>query len=202
MKIFTFKLLFFSQLCCLFGGVQSVGAVDYLFEHTAPVAQHNRKKSPVVFPLSGTATARADELESQMEKMVFGVFFIPPVTQEQSKVDKEALTYHAIDACRKDEVELDEVYHDTPGSEAVDLVIYDPRYRSEINSARKYSGVSVPWDPLYDISSESQSIDAHMQDLARVLSPDCLPARFRFVYIGSKRYQEIRYGKKAWEKTE
>ncbi len=201
MKVTHTKLLFVVLAgVCFLVNIPFVFAIDYLFENSAPVAQHNKKRSSVTFPVSSETPLKNKNPESGLQEMVMGVFFVPLGTTEEQKIDKEALGYNAIERCSKSSVELDEVYHDTPGSEALNLVIYDPRYSSENRKAGKYDGVAVPWDPLYDVSAGSLTVDAQMQDLARVLAPDCLPARFRFVYIGSKRYQEIRYGEKAWEK--
>ncbi|HMO16597.1 MAG TPA: hypothetical protein PKA63_02215 [Oligoflexia bacterium] len=177
--------------------LSNVQAQDYLFESTAPVASHKRKSSGVNFPTSEILSK--NPTEQDFKKLTLSILYQPSVMDELSKVDKEALQYEALDSCKKDEVELDEVFHHTEGSEAIDILVYDPRYKEEINNAKKFKGVSVPWDPLYDPSMGSDTVDARMQDLARAMNPECLPARFRFVYLGSKRYQEIRYGKKAWE---
>ena len=189
----TFSILIFMSFS------SSAEGVDYLFENTAPIASHNRKKSAVVFPRSSSQIYNEDAHDSYVDNTVMGILYMPFSSEDES-IDKEALNYISIEPCKESEVKLDEVYHHTPGSEALDVLVYDPRFRSELRNAQRYSGVSVPWDPLYGASLGSETIDARMQDLARVLNPDCLPARFRFVYIGSKRYQEIRYGKKAWEK--
>lgn len=183
-------------------------ATDYLFSNTAPVAVHKKRTSRHTFPRSPAIPSSAskkitmEESMSLYESLSFAIVFHARISENEAEIDKEALAYHAIDSCKESKIELDEVFHHTDGSEAFDILIYDPRFTEQRQQAAKYKNVKVAWDPLYDMSMNSDTVDAHFQEMARVMTPDCLPARFRFLYIGSKRYQEIRYGQKAWEKEE
>lgn len=168
-------------------------AADYLFSNTAPIAVHKKKNSSVSFP------KEIIKKDSNAQNRIYGIVFYPQLSEKEAKIDKEAMSYNALPLCKEHIVKIEEVFHNTEGSEEIDILIYDPRYSSQIKKAKNYKNVSVAWNPLYDFSEGTESVDGFYQELSRVMNPDCLPARFRFVYIGSRRYQEIRYGNKAWE---
>jgi hypothetical protein len=180
----------FLIIILLIGYSAAVDATDYLFENTAPVEVHKKKNSRYTFSSDHKAA------ESIVESESFAILYMPQV--QSGRIDKEALAFQSISPCMTDEVKLDEVFHHTDGTDNFDVLIYDPRFLQEKKRAKNYSGVKVPWDPLFDATDNDGSEEGFFQDLARLLKPECLPARFRFVYIGSKRYMEIRYGKKVW----
>lgn len=196
------KIIFLLSLVILFEA-SPLNAQDYLYENSAPVEVHKRKSSPVSFPRTtfNQQISKGKEIDfSALSKsFVLSLFYQPDINQELSKIDKEALQYSTLDSCRESEVDMKEVFYHTPGTEALDVLVYDPRSSKHLSQIRKYKGVKVAWDPLYDPSMGSETADARLQDIIRVISPKCLPVRYRFVYIGSKRYRELKYGDKAWE---
>ncbi len=159
-------------------------AQDLLFENTVPVGAHKIKVSSVAF----------DKGRGNSAYILF-----TPKDSALSDEDRAALIYSVPDNCTKNIIVMDEVFHHTEGSEALDLTIYNSDEDGQVDQAKKVRTAKVSWDPTYDISAGYDNVDAKMQDLARAMNPICLPARYRFVYVGSQRYREVRYGDKAWD---
>lgn len=190
-------------LLILFSCANNAFSQNLLYENVAPVAAHERRVSSHVFPKSG-ATLSSNSLDSKgsqnvLSQVISYVVFTPSDPETYEK-DKAAILYSMPDKCTESKVVMDEVFHHTEGSEKLDLLIYDMRDPEQVRKAKNFNTATTPWDPTYDMSAGYETIDAKMQDLARVMAPNCLPARYRFVYVGSKRYNEIRYGDKAWER--
>jgi len=169
-------------------------AQDYLFESDLDIASHKRKSSHVSFQ-SGSSSP-----EDFQKNPVIGYLFKPGANDPYKGIDDQILLYQSLPKCTEGKVELDEVFHHSEGSEAIDFIVYDYKDSSQANKANSQSRVTIPWDPHYDPSAGHMTIDAKMQDLARVMAPECLPSSFRYIYSGSKRYREAKTGEKAWEK--
>ncbi len=160
-------------------------------ENLGNIALHEKRSTSINFPLTSE--------KQTTENLNIGIIFKPGANDPYPDLDDKVENFIALPKCITAKTELDEVFHDTPGSESLDTIIYDPRIMKEQKLASSQKVATIPWDPNYDTSAGHESADAKLQDLARVLNPRCLPARFSFTYSGSKRYQKIQYGDKAWE---
>ncbi len=187
MKTTTLVLLSFLS-------ITNVLAQDYLFDTDLEIASHKRKASSVNFSTSSGTTP-----EEIQKNTVIGYLFKPGDNDPYEGMDEMIMLYHNLPTCSEDKVILNEVFHHTEGSEAIDFIVYNYQDSSQSKLAKSQERVVVPWDPNYDPSAGYTSMDAQFQDLARVMSPDCLPTSFRYIYSGSKRYREARTGSKAWE---
>ena len=176
--------------------VLDVNAQDLINQNTAPIALHEKKTSAVSFPVESKVSGQKPE-EVLSSKVAYITFV--PKDEIDSKEFEKALRYYIPSKCTESKLVMEEVYHDTEGSEKLDIVIFDGRDSEQKRKASQVKTPTVPWDPTYDTTAGYETIDAKLQDLARALNPECLPAKFHFLYVGSKRYNEIRYGDKVWE---
>lgn len=186
----------------IFFFVSPVYAQDFLHESTAPVAVHEKKTSAVSFPtqryIPAAVSDKDQEVSASLSSTTSYILFIPR-EQSEDPYFKKALQYTLPITCKDSKVEMQEVFHHTEGTDALDILIYNAKDTSQSAAAARFSKIRIPWDPSYDPSEGQETSDARFQDLIRILDPECLPARFKFVYVGSKRYNEIKYGSKAFE---
>lgn len=197
-----FKIIFFlSYLLSSFLSYDAY-AQDLINESTAPVEVHEKKTSSVSFPKNTYITSKANtedqEAGNELSSSTSYMLFVPR-DEINDPSFKKALVYELPPVCRESKTVMDEVFHHTEGTENLDILVYNSSDASQADRVKKYNKVSVPWDPSYDPTEGQETKDARFQDLIRVLNPECLPARYRFVYVGSKRYNEMRYGLKAFE---
>ena len=179
---FSFSALLFLTTTCL--------AQDYLLDSDLTIASHKRKSSPVSF----------QKANAENKSTVIGYIFRPGDHDPYKGMDDKILIYNGLPECKESKVDLEEVFQHSEGSEAIDFILYDYKSSAQSKKAQDQSRVTVPWDPSYDPSAGYMTVDAKMQDLARVMAPECLPTSFRYIYVGSKRYREAKTGDKAWEK--
>lgn len=197
-----FTIVFFlSYILCNFISYK-VSAQDLINESTAPVEVHEKKTSSVSFPkniyIPSKPNSEDQEAGNELSSSTSYMLFVPR-DEINDPSFKKALVYELPPTCREAKTEMNEVFHHTEGTENLDILVYNSSDVSQADKIKKYDKVSVPWDPSYDPTEGQETKDARFQDLIRVLNPECLPARYRFVYVGSKRYNEIRYGLKAFE---
>lgn len=177
---FTFLLSQYSSL---------LYAQDYLFDSDTEIASHKRQ-----------ASSHSFQKESPGEGSTFvGYLFKPGDNDPYKDLDDKILIYNGLPKCEESKVILDEVFQHSEGSEAIDFIVYDYKDSAQAKLASTGKRVTIPWDPNYDTGAGHMTVDAKMQDLARVMNPGCLPTSFRYIYSGSKRYLEAKTGKKAWE---
>ncbi len=111
----------------------------------------------------------------------------------------ELLKQRDVPICAKPNVRLEEVHDFTPGSERLDAVFYDKKNSEQQAQAKAWSGIKVAYEPLLFTRKDTGKPD-FWQFFAHRLELECLPTRFRFVNIASKRYMEFREGERAWAK--
>jgi hypothetical protein len=162
---------------------------DYLFESDAEIASHKRQASSYTFQRGN----------NNPNSPVIGYLFKPGENDPYKGIDDKILVYHGLPLCDESKVGLDEVFHHSEGSEAIDFIVYDYRDPKQAKLAASQKRTTIPWDPNYDPSAGHMTVDAKLQDLARVMAPECLPTSFKYIYSGSKRYREAKTGTKAWE---
>lgn len=168
-------------------------AQDYLLEDTAEIASHKRKSSHVNFQKNKDASSDFSKAT------IIGYLFKPGANDPYRGIDDQILNYQGLSKCTESKVILDEVFHHTEGSEAIDFILYDYKDSSQVSKTKGQKRAIIPWDPNYDPGAGHMTVDARLQDLARTMNPQCLPSSFRFIYSGSKRYLETKTGDKAWE---
>lgn len=201
-EILNTRFKYFTALCLLIAPLRLL-AQDLLFD-SANIAMHKRKVSSHNFSISSPASNSIISFDDVKIKNPFSkkmaIIVFAPKDPGLSKQIEKSLLYSIPNLCSESRVVLDEVYHHTEGSEKLDLLIYNPSDSAQAKKAREMRNIPLaPWDPTYDPSAGYDSVDAKIQDLARVMNPSCLPARIKFIYVGSKRYKETRYGEKVWE---
>lgn len=108
------------------------------------------------------------------------------------------LSHEELPACEKSGRRLHEVSDHTPGSEKLDVLYYRGDDPGQQKKAEAYEGLKSVYDPNLWIRTDTNRPDV-WQLLARSAKIECLPTRFHFVYIGSKRYMEFREGEAAFE---
>lgn len=113
--------------------------------------------------------------------------------------EKVLLRQRDVPPCTKPNVRLEEVHDFTPGSEKLDVMFYEKKNSEQQARANAWTSTKVAYDPLLFTRKDTGKPD-FWQFFAHRLELECLPTRFRFVNIGSKRYMEFREGEKAWTK--
>lgn len=97
-------------------------------------------------------------------------------------------------ACAKSQVRMIETRHYTPGTEQLDILYYDEKDETTREAAAKYSGKKIVYLEKIPINPENPDEIDDWQLLARRLKLRCLPTRFHFIEVGSRRYMEFREG--------
>lgn len=100
--------------------------------------------------------------------------------------------------CLKPEVRLREVFYDTPGSETLDVIFFNPDDAEQRKKANQSKGNVVPYQAVLFLDRNEPEVD-DWQLFARRAEIRCLPTHFRFRYVGSKRYMEHREGERAFD---
>ena len=162
-------------------------AQEFLIDADVPIAEHNRRSS-------------ANLLLSQNSKeqdLAWAISFRASIFEPPDENQRAALNYQHVPLCTEARTHIEPVYQDTPGSEYLDLVIYSAEDSIQRNQAQAHQGKTLAYDPLLKPDPLTGRVNP-LQEFGRMLNPECLPMRFRFVYVGSKRYQEIRYGGDVW----
>ena len=120
---------------------------------------------------------------------------LPSANQESRlvRVDESPLP-----DCLKPEVRLKETFFDSPGSETLDVIYFNPDDPSQRTKANKSTGNVVPYQASLFLDKDAPEVD-DWQLFARRAGIRCLPTHFRFRYIGSKRYMEHREGDRAFD---
>ena len=164
-------------------------AQEFLLDADVPIAEHNRR----------TSSHQLLPQNSKEQELAWAISFRASIFEPPDENQRAALNYRHIPLCSEARTDVEPVYQDTPGSEYLDLVIYSAEDSVQNSQAQAHQGKTLAYDPLLKPDPRTGRVDP-LQEFGRMLNPECLPMRFRFVYVGSKRYQEIRYGEDVWTK--
>ena len=99
--------------------------------------------------------------------------------------------------CTKPQVRLEEVFDHSNDSDQFDMLYYNYSDKEQSRRANEWPGNVTGYEPKLYLDEEHRQPD-FWQNFARVIRISCLPTRFRFTYIGSRRYREFREGERAW----
>lgn len=108
------------------------------------------------------------------------------------------ISYDPLSHCMDSGAKLREVHHHTPGSDQYDVLFFDAANETQAARAARYSKRAIAYQPAL-INDPAAGGPDQWQVIARMAQIPCLPARFHFTYIDSKRFISIRTGEKAWE---
>ena len=100
--------------------------------------------------------------------------------------------------CTEPKVRLEEVFDHSKESDQLDMLYYNPYQPEQNRRANEWPGNVTSYEPRLYMETETRRPD-FWQDFARLVKLSCLPTRFRFTYVGSRRYREFREGERAWE---
>lgn len=166
--------------------IQPVAAEESEAQDRSHIARHEKRKSAVVFG------SRTNDLPRN------AVLFYMKKTEAEKFREEHFISFDDLPRCSESKIILDEVFEHTEYSEKLDILYYDPDDSEQVKQARSYAGNLVPFTRFLYLNPETQSTD-FFQSFARMINISCLPTRFRFTYVGNKRYAEFRLGAKAWE---
>ena len=154
----------------------------------AKIARHDKREGGVKF----------FEAFDKSETSGWGLLFRRDLFEKQPSSDDALLHYEELPKCKKSEVELEEVFQDSAGSEGLDVLYYTPTDLEQAQKASSYPRAIAAYQPALVKDPQTGKADP-VQEFARIIQVKCLPTRFHFVYLGSKRYIEIRTGDRAWD---
>ena len=186
--IFAISIAGFSLVC-----PPTVVAQEYLGSKSIPVATHQKR------PSRNTFTAETSGQRSfKTGTTAWGTLFSPNAEARKKLDTGRMISYLDLPACEESKVELKQVYKETSLAKAFDVVFYSGESSAQRAKAKKHGSRTVKYSPALIARKDSGEPDL-WQQFARFVSIECLPTRYRFVTIGSKRYEEYRTGDKAWE---
>lgn len=135
--------------------------------------------------------------QTRPSRTTLGTGFIEVLRTEPSSFPAGAGTYDILPECTARTVSRDEVYSNTYGTDLLDIVYYDGQENDQSAKAERWPGVAVPF--LQGAAANPYVSTDRIQWFARIIGLRCLPTRFHFVNVESKRYIELREGDAAWE---
>jgi len=162
-------------------------AQDYLLNESSVVMRHDKRQSFTKF-------------EVDLEKNPLSAWGMYYFNENDEDLSKYVLSYDALPKCERSDVLLIPVGGETPGTETHDVIYYDSDDVHQSAKAKEYQGDTpvIAYEAAFAVDPQTGSVDKSQQ-FARFLGIPCLPARFHFVYVGSKRYAEYRIGEEAWK---
>lgn len=182
-------LLLNSMLFCL--SQVPCAAQELLTDERVRIARHDRRVSRFVL--------RDDKESTPIDH--WGIVFRRSFWEEKAAREEQLLHYEELPNCSESKTSLEEVFQLTPGSDAFDVLYYSADDKEQRKKARGYFAYAVAYNSAL-IADPDTNIPDQIQEFARFIGIECLPTRFRFTFIGSRRYMEFRTGDKAWEKTD
>lgn len=149
---------------------------------------------------SSTANAQSDTTE---DWPTIGQFLSSLVDHESERVEEEQrdlwlISVDPLPNCTEAKIRLEEVFNHSEESDKFDMLFYNPYSPEQNRRANEWPGNVTGYEPKLYMEKEERRPD-FWQDFARLVKLSCLPTRFRFTYVGSRRYREFREGERAWE---
>ena len=151
-----------------------------LLDKSVPIAGHVKRNSPIKFPPPSTIAVVPDTM------------LVPEVESQPTGVG----TYDVLPRCERSEIRRERVLEYSDGSEAIDILYFDPSDQDQLKSVETWPGLAVPF--LDSASVNPFAEKDRLQCFARVLAMRCLPTRFRFTEFEGRRVSEFREGAAAW----
>lgn len=116
----------------------------------------------------------------------------------QAERDLRLISVDPLPNCTEPKVRLEEVFDHSEESDRFDMLFYNPYQPEQLQRANEWPGNVTGYEPKLYLETEERRPD-FWQDFARLVKLSCLPTRFRFTYVGSRRYREFREGARAWD---
>lgn len=175
-------------LSCLLSAPTPAAAQEYFDDPTIQVARHDRRKSNIRLPRGN----RSAPLE------YWGLLFEQPWAERINRQKTSLVHYEKLPDCTKSDVRLEQIYQYSTLTDVFDVVYYSDENPTQVRKAKKLTTPVVAYQPAL-VRDENTGLTDTLQTYARFLQIRCLPTRFRYVDIGSKRYREFRTGDAVWE---
>jgi hypothetical protein len=180
-------LLTSAVILALFIATQA-SAQEYFDDPTVQVARHDKRKSNVKLP-RGSDSAPLE---------YWGLLFEQPWAERIDRHKTSLVHYEKLPNCEKSDVRLEQIYQYSTLTDVFDVVYYSEADPGQVRRAKKLNTPSVAYQAAL-VRDEETGLTDTLQTYARFLQIRCLPTRFRYVDIGSKRYREFRTGAAVWE---
>jgi hypothetical protein len=169
--------------------LDSLHAENYLEDYRITIQRHDKRNSSVRFK---------DALVSK-DSILWGLLFDSSIWQSPSAEEARVVDYEALPQCRESKVTLYELQTAAESfGKNQDIIYYNEKDRNQVSLAKNFPGIAVAYQAA--LIRDPQTNDLPLaQVFARFIRVQCLPTRFRFSEIGSKRYAEFRTGSEAWK---
>lgn len=172
-------------------------AVD-LLDPSVPIVVHRKK--------TGVAFSHKIYSETSQEA---AITFVPEDTMASSKhsslIEAESnrdtispIVLPKLPSCSENKVQRQVAGLIGGEIDIYDFVLYDGSSREQVNLAKSYQGLAVPYRGGKVVDNHDKT-DSFLL-LALTMDIRCLPTRFHFVKENRSRYMEHRIGQRAWDK--
>ena len=159
------------------------------FNKASDENRHDRRPSAIKF-------VEEDSANNPLASNLAVTYRIESSALNQSLADVIVST-DELPKCSEDKVELVEVEQYSPGSERFDFVYFNAEDSAQLAKANSHEGKVVAYNKHLLRDPNTKQPD-EIQGFARLIGINCLPTRFRFIYVGNQRYAEFRQGAEAW----
>lgn len=177
------RLLALNILLFLASPASLLAQESYLNDPSIIIQRHDRRESRTIFESDG------DDLDN---------WALVISNSDTLGRHGDVLQYEELPACAEAQVRLAEVHYNTPGTENDDILFYSSKDAAQAAHAARYKNRKAAYKAAL-IADSQTGVPDEDQVFARFIGVRCLPTRFRFVFIGSKRYAELRSGDDAWQ---
>ena len=153
-----------------------------LLDKKIPIAEHVKRNSSVkLIPPTGA------------EALIPNTVLLPDIDSQPNGVG----TYDVVPRCEQSKIRREPLLEYSDGSDAIDIVYFDPSDAEQVKRAETWPGLVMPF--LDSAFYNPYAGPDRLQCFARVLALRCLPTRFRFTEFEGKRISEFREGSIAWD---
>jgi hypothetical protein len=116
----------------------------------------------------------------------------------EAKTGKVIVDNRPLPRCQKPDVRLIEVHFHSPGTDQLDVLYYEQGNENDREKVARYKDRKIEYPVQITVDRTTLEVD-DWQLFSRRLDLHCLPTRFRFVFVGSRRYKEYREGDRAFD---